>query len=206
MSTVVLAGEGRAARRAARRPRLVLLLVAGAASLALSAVVLRESVALRTFEAWLSGRIVSPLTGIPAGAVPRAPIVWFANGPHRYLGMFVSSECTVDPLIVPFTMGTTWVAWRQSRVVRPLAALAVATCLLLGMNQFRLLIIILLTQRWGYRSGFYWGHTFTGSLITVFGVAFTFFVYALIGTRRKRSRPRRRRGSHVIRPTVPPAS
>lgn len=165
----------------------MLLLAACAASLALSAAVLRESVAVRNFEAWLSGHLAGLITGIPAGAVPHAPIVWFADGPHRYMGLFVSSECTVDTLIVPFILGTAWMAWHQARLVPPLAALAIATSLLIGMNQCRLLTIIVFTEHWGYKSGFYWGHTFTGSLITVFGVCLIFFVYVLIGVRRRRS-------------------
>lgn len=202
----IAAGDGGSVRGPAARCLLfALLLTCIAASLALSALVLRESMVLRTFEAWLSGNIVPSLTGIKSGPVPRSPIVWFANGPHRYLAMFVSSECTVDPLIVPFLMGTVCVAWRQAAVVRPLIALAIAIALLLSMNQLRLLVIIVLTVRFGEQAGFYWGHTFTGSLITIFGVAFTFLTYVLIVVWWKRHpRHRRSRRDSVNQSALPP--
>lgn len=202
MSVVAIGGDRPAGRHAGRRLRLALLLAASAAGAALSVVILRESGNLRTFEAWLSGHIVPSLTGIPSGPVPRAPIVWFAEEPHQYRGMFVSPECAVDTLIIPFVLGTTWVAWHQARLVRPLAALAIAICLLFGMNQIRLLVIIVLTVHWGYGTGFYWGHTFTGSLITLFGCAFIFFVYVLVGVRRRRFPRARHRRSQVSHPPI----
>lgn len=174
------------------------MLAAVAAGAAVSALVLRESAAVRVFEAWLSGAVIPALTGLRSGAVPHAPIVWFATGPHRYLGMFVSSECTVDPLVVPFIVGTAVLAWWQRALARPLSALAVAVGLLAGMNQLRLLVIIVLTARLGARTGFYWGHAFTGSLIVIFGVILTFLVYVLIAVRRKR--PRRHRRGHGNQP------
>lgn len=190
--------NGAVGERAARCRRAGLMLAAVAAGAALSALVLRESAAVRVFEAWLSGAVIPALTGLRSGAVPHAPIVWFATGPRRYLGLFISSECTVDPLVVPFIVATAVVAWWQGAVVRPLSALALAAGLLLGMNQLRLLVIIVLTARLGPRTGFYWGHGFTGSLIAIFGAILTFFVYVLIAVRRKR--PGRHRQGHRNQP------
>jgi exosortase/archaeosortase family protein len=178
----------------------VLALVATAAGAALSATVLKEAMAVRDFEAWLSGHVVPPLTGIDAGSYVNSPVVWFADGPHRYMGLSITPDCTVDALIVPFAAVTAWVAWRQVRLMRPLFGLAVAVGLLFGMNQLRLLLIVVLTVRFGYANGFYWGHTLIGSLITVFGVVLIFVVYALITVRRNGSRPRR--GNRVKNPAA----
>ncbi|HEX4833143.1 MAG TPA: exosortase/archaeosortase family protein [Trebonia sp.] len=195
MSTASVAG-GSADRAAAgdysqgpaRRPRLALRLAAWAAALALSGVILRKAMSVRSFEAWLAGHVVPVLTGIKAGGSLNSPIVWFAEGPHQYMGLLITSECTVDALIVPFILGTAWAIWNQAKLLRPLLALVVATGMLLAMNQFRLLVIILLTVRFGYNTGFYWGHTMLGSLITVSGVVLAFSAYILIAVRRKKSR------------------
>lgn len=53
-------------------------------------------------------------------ALPGTPIAWFENAPNRYLGMHISSECTVDALIVPFIIGAAWSVWHQVRLIRPL--------------------------------------------------------------------------------------
>jgi exosortase/archaeosortase family protein len=175
--------------------RLVLGLVASAAGAALSVTVLKEAMSVRDFEAWLSGHVVRLLTGIEAGSFVNSPVVWFADGPHRYMGLFISPDCTIDALIVPFTAVTAWVVWRQVRLMRPLIGLAVAVGLLFGMNQLRLLLVVVLTVRFGYVNGFYWGHTLIGSLVTVFGIVLIFVVYALIVVRRKGSRLRRGKSS-----------
>lgn len=197
MSTAALAGGGPAGHdrpqraAASRGERIALAVMAALAAASVSAIVLKEAPAVRMFEAWLSGRVVPLLTGISAGSTVGTPVVWFATGPHRYLGMLITSECTVDALIVPFTAVTAWVAWNRVRLLRPLFGLAVAVTLLFAMNQLRLLLIVVLTVRFGYPGGFYWGHTLIGSLITVFGFVLIFVIYALIAVRRKGSRQRR---------------
>jgi exosortase/archaeosortase family protein len=175
----------------ARGEQLLLGLMMAAGSAALSAIVLKEATAVRDFEAWLSGRVVPLLTGINAGSYGHSPVIWFAFRPDRYLGLSITPDCTVDALIVPFTVVTAWVIWRQVRLMRPLLALALAVGLLFVMNQVRLLLIVALTVHFGYKNGFYWGHTLIGSLITVFGVVLIFVAYALIAVRRKGSRARR---------------
>ena len=53
-----------------------LMLAAGVC--ALSAIVLKEAVAVRDFEAWLSGHVVPLFTGIRAGSYVHSPVIWFA--------------------------------------------------------------------------------------------------------------------------------
>jgi exosortase/archaeosortase family protein len=174
--------------RRTKGAQLTLGLVAGVVGVALSAGLLKEAGPVRHFEAWLSGHVVPLLTGINAGSYVNAPVVWFSTGPHRYMGLLITPDCTIDELIIPFMLVTAWMVWRQVRVLRPLIGLAVAVCLLVGMNQFRLLLIVLLTVHYGSVNGFYWGHTLIGSMVTIFGFVLIFVVYVLIVVRRKRSR------------------
>ncbi|HEX4832991.1 MAG TPA: response regulator [Trebonia sp.] len=86
---------------------------------------------------------------------------------------------------------------RRARRVSPATRVAILTSrnepvlakLAIAMNQLRLLMIVVLTVRFGYGTGFYWGHTLPGSLITIFGVALVFSVYILMVIRRKGRRP-----------------
>jgi exosortase/archaeosortase family protein len=187
VSAIALSADGPAdpgPSPAAGRPPAALRLATVATGLALSVAVVRESLGVRVFEAWLSGHLVPLVTGIRAGAYHASPELWFALGRGRYLGLQVSPECTIDELIVPFILGTTWTIWHRGRLRRPLAALVVAIAMLLAVNQARLLGIVMLTEHFGPKSGFYWGHTFLGSLVTIFGVVLTFFVYVLMSARR----------------------
>jgi exosortase/archaeosortase family protein len=186
-----------------RRLRVAFAVAVIAGSSALSAFVLREAFALRTFEAWLSGHLVPLVTGISAGSSRGAPVIWFENSPGKYLGLLVSADCTVDALIVPFVLATAWSVWRQGRLAWPLFSLAITVGLLLLLNQVRLLVIIVLTSRYGYNSGFYWGHTLLGSQITIFGTVLIFLAYVLIGARRGRCG--RAEGNQSSRPAGPTA-
>jgi exosortase/archaeosortase family protein len=197
VSAAAIAGDGPGGShsRSRRPPRaeatrgetIALGVMAALAAIALSAIVLKEATAVRTLEASLSGLVVRGVTGSNAGSSVGAPVVWFAEGPHRYMGLFITPDCTIAPLIIPFMAATAWVAWRRVMLVRPLIGLAVAVGLLVALNQFRLLLIIMLTVRFGYKNGFYWGHTLIGSLVTVFGVVLIFVFYILVVIRRKRA-------------------
>jgi exosortase/archaeosortase family protein len=159
-----------------------------AVAAALAGEVTRENLRFRLFEAWLSGHVIGLLTSVRAGAVPGAPIIWFDSGSHRNIAMFITPECTVATLIIPFLAGTALIVWYQSRLARPSAALAMAAVLLVAVNQLRLLTIACLVLAMGESSGFYWGHTIVGSLITVFGVAFVFCAYILLAAGRRAAR------------------
>ena len=149
-------------------------------SIVLAALALKENFQFRIFEAWLAGHLLPLISSTRAGSVPGAPIIWFAAGPHRYLGLLVTPECTVAILMAPFLLVTAWNIWRQPGVVRPVFALTVALALLILVNQVRLMTIAWLVRGMGIGSGFYWGHTLVGSLITVFGVALVFLCYAVL--------------------------
>jgi len=160
-------------------------------SIATAALAIKENIQFRIFEAWLAGHLMPVIGSVRAGWVPGAPIIWFAAGPHRYLGLLVTPECTVAILMAPFLLCTAWNIWRQPGIVRPLFALAVSVALLTLVNQLRLMTIAWLVRGMGISSGFYWGHTLVGSLITVFGVVLVFLCYAVLLAAGRKSRIRR---------------
>jgi exosortase/archaeosortase family protein len=100
-------------------------------------------------------------------------------------GLQITAECTVALLLPPFLLMTALAVWlRRKPSAWPLVALAVASGLLLMVNQLRLLAVVWFIQALGMKSGYYWGHTMVGSLITISGLAATLLVYApLIITR-----------------------
>jgi exosortase/archaeosortase family protein len=167
-------------------------IAASAAVAALSLAAIRENMDFRIFEAWLAGHVIGLVTSVRAGAVPGAPIVWFASSPHRDLAMYITPDCTVATLTIPFLVGTAWMIWHHSQLARPAAALAIAVILLVALNQLRLLTIACLVLAMGVSSGFYWGHTMVGSLITIFGVVLVFCAYAFVAVGRRGTLRRRR--------------
>jgi len=198
VSGIALPGQAAPAKRrrgAHRRltgklavPILTARLAACALAAVLSAESVRENLRFRIFEAWLSGHVIGLVTSVRAGAVPGAPIIWLASGEHRNISMFITPECTIATLIIPFLVGTSLLIWHQSRLARPVAALAVAAILLITVNQLRLVTIASLVLAMGDSSGFYWGHTIIGSLITIFGVAFVSCSYLLVAAGRRAAR------------------
>lgn len=183
-------GQGRQASIIRTSGLTIVRLVICLGSIALAAVAIKESMRVRIFEAWLAGHILPTIGSIHAGAVPDAPIVWFAATSHRYLGLLVTNDCTVAFLMVPFLLCTAWNIWRQPGVARPPLALALALALLLGVNQVRIMTIAWLVRGLGISSGFYWGHTLVGSMITIFGVVLIFIFYILFLTAGRRGRAR----------------
>jgi exosortase/archaeosortase family protein len=107
------------------------------------------------------------------------------------MGLQITQECTVVLMTTPFLVATAVLVWRRSSTVRPVVACVVAACMLLVVNQLRILTIIMFVLHMGYGGGFYWGHTLIGSMITIAGGSLTLVVYGLIAIRR--GRPRRSR-------------
>jgi exosortase/archaeosortase family protein len=114
--------------------------------------------------------------------------IWFVAGKHTVVGLQITPECTVALLTVPFLLATAGLAWVRPRLAWPVAALVLAVALLLAMNQLRLLVIAVLVQQMGLSSGFYWGHTMIGSIITIGGLAVILGAFAMVAVRTGRIR------------------
>jgi exosortase/archaeosortase family protein len=192
------AGHRGAGRRGTRRtPPAVTVstlagpLLASALCCALAITAVRENLLLRGFEARLASHVIAVVTGQPAGSIPQTPTFWFTLTPHQEMGLQITQECTVVLMTTPFLVATAFLVWRRSSTVRPVVACVVSACMLLVVNQLRILTIIMFVLHMGYGGGFYWGHTLIGSLITIAGGSLTLVVYGLIAIRR--GTPRRSR-------------
>ena len=185
---------GRPPARHRRPPSRSLSPVRLAACLALCALALlafAEMSRIREFEAWLSGLVLTVGAGVPAGSWPGSATVWFAPFPPGQVGLVITPDCTVALLIIPFLLVTAAAVWMRAPLRRPLTALAAAVILIVGFNQLRLLTVAWFILGMGTASGFYWGHTLAGSLITVLSLASSLAVYGVVLLRRGSAAPAR---------------
>jgi exosortase/archaeosortase family protein len=147
-------------------------------------VTLRENERIRDFEAWLAGHVITIAAGLPSGNSVGAPVVWFPTK-AREIGLVITPECTVALLMVPFIAASALLVWQRVPVIRPVLGLGVALVMLILVNQLRLLGIVWFVKGMGFSSGFYWGHTLVGSLITIIGLAGSLAVFAMLAVRRR---------------------
>jgi exosortase/archaeosortase family protein len=152
--------------------------------------VARENVNIRDFEAWLSGHIISVAAGLNAGHSYGTPTVWFPTK-HAEIGLVITPECTASLLMVPFIAAAALLVWQRVSLVRPIVGLAVAVVSLIMVNQIRLLGIVWFVKAMGFSSGFYWGHTLVGSIVTIVGLASSLAMFAMLAVRRKERHQRR---------------
>jgi exosortase/archaeosortase family protein len=171
---------GLASRLAAGALRLVA--CAGLCGLAVLAVA--KQFRIRVFEAWLSSHVLAAGARVPAGYWSHYAAVWFAPDPSDQIGLIITPECTIALLIVPFLLLTAGTVWIRMPLRWPLIALAAAVLLLTAVNQLRLLTVTWFILGMGTHSGFYWGHTLVGSLITIAGIAVSLALYGFILLRR----------------------
>jgi exosortase/archaeosortase family protein len=158
-----------------------------ATSLALCGIaclVVRENVRIRDFEAWLSGHIITIAAGLNGGHSFGTPTVWFPTK-HAEIGLVITPECTASLLMVPFIAASALLVWQRVPLARPLVGLAVAVVSLIMVNQIRLLGIVWFVKAMGFSSGFYWGHTLVGSIVTIVGLASSLAMFAMLAIRRK---------------------
>jgi exosortase/archaeosortase family protein len=143
---------------------------------------------IRDFEAWLAGHVITVAARLPSGNSVNQPIVWFPAKTEE-IGLVITPECTVALLMVPFIIASALLVWQRVPLIRPLVGLAVAVVMLIIVNQLRLLGIVLFVKQMGYASGYYWGHTLVGSIITIMGLATSLATFALVAVRRRHFAP-----------------
>lgn len=147
-----------------------------------------DSGVMRGFEAWLAAHVVAAGASTTAGDYSSFGDVWFLLDANQAT-LQITTDCTASVLMIPFLAITGLLAWLNKKVsARPLIALAITLPCLIAINQFRILIIVWLMQALGPDPGFYWGHTITGSVVTIAGVAACFLIY--ISLVRKKTSPR----------------
>jgi len=161
-----------------------------AALVLLAYLAVRENIRIRGFEAWLASHVIAIGAHVPTGYFANWQAVWFAETTHERLALVITPECTVGLLMVPFLVAGAFLVWQRVPLRWPLAALAVSLLMLIAVNQFRLLAIVWFVRGIGYTTGFYWGHTMIGSVITILGLAASLAVFVLLSGHRRHFRSR----------------
>jgi exosortase/archaeosortase family protein len=176
--------QGRVGRTYGRRLGIVARVATAGSCLYLAAFAAEKEMSLRGLEAQLAGHVIGLVTRMQAGSSPGVATIWFSPNRHTNIGLQVTPECTVALLTIPFLLATAAMVWVRPRPIWPVAGLALAIALLVVMNQVRLLVIAWLVQSMGFTSGFYWGHTIAGSIITICGLAVVLAIFAMIAIRK----------------------
>ncbi len=158
---------------------IVIALVAGAAGLVLA------HRAYRTAEIVLSGLLLDALGSDGVEVVASRQTVYFGLGSDSPLGLRMTPECTSAFLVLPLlVVGAVMIALRPRIARRVLFALAVASVAVVVVNQFRVLTLVGLVDWLGVDTGYYWGHTLLGSMVSVFGGAAALVAFVWLATRK----------------------
>lgn len=141
--------------------------------------------AYRAAEITLSGLLLDALGTDGVAVVPGRQTVYFGLGSDTPLGLRMTPECTSAFLVLPLlVVGAVMIALRPRISRRVLVALAVAGTAVVVVNQFRVLTLVGLVKWLGVDTGYYWGHTLLGSMVSVFGGAAALVAFVWLATRK----------------------
>ncbi|MFD1150820.1 exosortase P [Saccharothrix hoggarensis] len=141
--------------------------------------------AYRTAEIALSGLLLDALSTDGVEVVAARQTVYFGLGSDTPLGLRMTPECTSAFLVLPLlVVGAVMIALRPRITRRVLFALAVAAVAVVVVNQFRVLTLVGLVEWLGVDTGYYWGHTLLGSMVSVFGGAAALVAFVWLATRK----------------------
>lgn len=171
-----------------KRPVGFLLLAVGAAL-----VVFLE--AYRAAEMMLAGTLVGLLSSAGIHIDADSATFYFGLGTDHPLGLHMTAECTSALLILPLVaVAAAMTFLRPQTTRRVLASLGIGALVLIAVNQLRILAIVGLVNWFGPATGYYWGHTLLGSVVSIIGGALSLVLFVWLATRNPR--PRRRGGQH----------
>ncbi|MBM7772355.1 exosortase/archaeosortase family protein [Actinokineospora baliensis] len=138
----------------------------------------------RTAEMALASGILRITTSSGVLLVPERQTVYFGLGSDTAFGLRMSPECTSAFLVLPLlVIAAVMIALRGRIAGRVLGALAVATAVVIAVNQLRVLTLVGLIDWLGTDQGYYWGHTFLGSMVSVIGGAAALVLFVWQATR-----------------------
>jgi len=165
-------------------------MIAGVGALSAAMLVLLSEGWYRGVEAALAGRALSGLLGFPVMISRPLRTVFFAfhgTGPAHMLGLQVTLGCSSDLLLAPILLFTGLLLLvGRSSALRVLLAASVAAAVVVLVNTLRLVLIALLVDWWGVETGFGWGHTLFGSVLTLAGMAVALGVFVVAVGRERR--------------------
>ena len=163
---------------------------AGVGALSATALLLLSEGWYRGVEAALAGRALSGLLGFPVMISRPLRTVFFAfdgTGPAHMLGLQVTLGCSSDLLLAPVLLFTgVLLLFGRSSAPRVLLAALIAASVVVLVNTLRLMLIAVLVDWWGVETGFGWGHTLFGSVLTLAGMAVALGVFVVAVGRDRR--------------------
>jgi exosortase/archaeosortase family protein len=140
--------------------------------------------AYRTAEIALSGVLLGLVSSDGVHVAAERQTVYFGLGSDTPLGLRMTPECTSAFLVLPLlVVGAVMIALRPRIRQRVLIALGVAAAAVVAVNQFRILTLVGLVKWLGVDTGYYWGHTLLGSMVSVFGGAAALVLFVWLATR-----------------------
>ncbi|WP_238412573.1 exosortase P [Saccharothrix deserti] len=141
--------------------------------------------AYRTAEITLSGLLLDVLGSDGVEVVASRQTVYFGLGSDSPLGLRMTPECTSAFLLLPLVVvGAVMIALRPRITRRVLFALAVAGVAVVVVNQLRVLTLVGLVEWLGVDTGYYWGHTLLGSMVSVLGGGAALVAFVWLATRK----------------------
>lgn len=136
------------------------------AALAIGLVIAQRPI--RVFEASISALVLQGLSFGSSASVGSA-VVFAESG--RLVGFSLTLGCTAALLLLPFFLITAGlVASRRIPARRAAGSLAVATVVVLLVNQLRFLVVAVSMRVWGHETGYERSHVFLGSMLSTAGL------------------------------------
>lgn len=186
------AAQAGAAVVARRRGRSVPRCAAGAVMCVAAVLAVVYESWYRGMEAALAGSAVSQWLGYPVIVARAQQTMFFAfhgTGTAHMLGFQVTLGCSSDLLVAPLLLFTgLLLILGQIPLSRVLLAMASAAAIVIVINVLRLVMIAVMVDWWGVETGFGWGHTLFGSVLTLLGMAAAMFVCVFVLNRGRRAR------------------
>ncbi|GHE77103.1 exosortase/archaeosortase family protein [Amycolatopsis deserti] len=144
--------------------------------------------AYRTLEVEVTGGILRLIGDDGVYVAGARQTVYFGLGGDKPLGLQMTPECSSLFLLVPLVLLTAVLGYlRPANTRRLLVSLLVFALVVAAVNQLRMLLIVGLVDWFGVSTGYYWGHTLMGSLVSVIGGAIALVLFVWIGLRRGRA-------------------
>lgn len=147
----------------------------------------------RGVEAALAGSAVQHWLGYPVIVARSQQTMFFAfhgTGIAHMLGFQVTLGCSSDLLIAPLLLfAGLLLILGHVPLSRVMLAVAAAAAIVIFVNVLRLVMIALMVDWWGVETGFGWGHTLFGSVLTLLGMAGAVASCVFVLNRGRRARP-----------------
>jgi exosortase/archaeosortase family protein len=181
-----------AALVARRRTRSVPRRLAGTLLCVLAVLAVVYETWYRGMEAALAGDAVGQWLGFPVVVARAQQTMFFAfhgTGNAHMLGFQVTLGCSSDLLVAPLLLFTgLLLILGQIPPSRVLLAMASAAAIVIIVNVLRLVMIAMMVDWWGVQTGFGWGHTLFGSVLTLAGMAAAMAACVFVLNRGRRAR------------------